>query len=342
MWPGLPSRLSSVQGFALPPFVTATSGTQRRSKSERVSLGTGSECRGSAVFRLSFALLCFVSRLKRRQVCAKLADYGLARGHAGDLKLGLETWQWLAPEGTIFPELSVLDPRSSGFGPAADIFSFGVVLWELLNGPGLSSPYAEWSGRRTARQLKMDIIEAGLRPAHIQFSIEAFQAQVSPLTHSQPLYSDLVELIEACWQHEPTRRPQAGAVVEALVKQCLTGKAAALMKPAGAPLSPRAASLQVTKTKPQTAPIKGVTALRADTVRRENSELRQLYEGARRRRTELVHMMLVATGQEVQQEPNLRAAASLPSGCWQRRAPWMVGGFASGQPTHPGRIPPSP
>ena len=54
-----------------------------------------------------------VSLAEDAAVHAKLGDYGPARFAAGKLQMGLQSWQYLAPE--------VLDPRSAGFDVRADV-----------------------------------------------------------------------------------------------------------------------------------------------------------------------------------------------------------------------------
>ena len=54
-----------------------------------------------------------VSLAEEAPVRAKLGDYGLARFAAGKLQMGLQSWQYLAPE--------VLDSSSAGFDVRADV-----------------------------------------------------------------------------------------------------------------------------------------------------------------------------------------------------------------------------
>ena len=65
-----------------------------------------------------------VSLDEKAAVHAKLGDYGLARFAAGKLKMGLQSWQYLAPE--------VLDPRSAGFDVRADVCWNGAKIRSLV------------------------------------------------------------------------------------------------------------------------------------------------------------------------------------------------------------------
>lgn len=87
---------------------------------------------------------------------------------------GNEAWRWKAP-----------DPPPAL--PTGDVYSFGVLLWELVSPPAF--PYEEYSIDHTLASLRVAIKE-GLRPA------------ISPCI---PLH--VKELIQACWDQTPSARP---------------------------------------------------------------------------------------------------------------------------------------
>ncbi|KAG1700120.1 hypothetical protein DVH05_011932 [Phytophthora capsici] len=111
----------------------------------------------------------------------KLADFGISRANdQSELMTGCcGTFQWMAPEVLTSQKYSI----------SADIYSFGVIVWEICEG---SAPFKDL----TPAQIPLAVVQERRRPI------------ISPKT---PL--PLRDLIQRCWQHEPTHRPTAAEVV---------------------------------------------------------------------------------------------------------------------------------
>ncbi|KAI8025342.1 Serine/threonine-protein kinase STY46 [Camellia lanceoleosa] len=114
----------------------------------------------------------------------KVADFGVARVKAqtGVMTAETGTYRWMAPE--------VIEHRP--YDHKADIFSFGIVLWELLTG---KLPY----DYLTPLQAAVGVVQKGLRPT------------IPKNTHPK-----LAELLERCWQHDPNLRPAFSEIIDIL------------------------------------------------------------------------------------------------------------------------------
>ncbi|KAB2036491.1 hypothetical protein ES319_D03G004700v1 [Gossypium barbadense] len=114
----------------------------------------------------------------------KVADFGVARVQAqsGVMTAETGTYRWMAPE--------VIEHKP--YDHKADVFSFGIALWELLTG---EIPYS----LLTPLQAAVGVVQKSLRPT------------IPKNTHPR-----LGELLERCWQQDPTQRPNFSEIIEIL------------------------------------------------------------------------------------------------------------------------------
>lgn len=114
----------------------------------------------------------------------KVADFGVARVkvQSGVMTAETGTYRWMAPE--------IIEHKP--YDHKADIFSFGIVLWELLTG---KLPYEYL----TPLQAAVGVVQKGLRP-----------------TIPKNTNPKLAELLERCWQQDPTLRPDFSEIIEIL------------------------------------------------------------------------------------------------------------------------------
>ncbi|KAG0528230.1 hypothetical protein BDA96_06G300400 [Sorghum bicolor] len=104
----------------------------------------------------------------------KIADFGVSRNpsQGGDMTAETGTYRWMAPE--------VINHKP--YDHRADIFSFAVVLWELVTS---KIPYENLTPLQAALGVRQ-----GLR------------LEIPPLVHPQ-----LSKLIQRCWDEDPNLRP---------------------------------------------------------------------------------------------------------------------------------------
>ncbi|XP_020589176.1 serine/threonine-protein kinase STY46-like [Phalaenopsis equestris] len=114
----------------------------------------------------------------------KVADFGVAcvKTQPGIMTAETGTYRWMAPE--------VIEHKP--YDHKADVFSFGIMMWELLAG---KLPYESL----TPLQAAVGVLKTGLRPI------------IPKNTHPK-----LTLLIEKCWQKDPALRPDFSEILDTL------------------------------------------------------------------------------------------------------------------------------
>lgn len=136
--------------------------------------------------------------LIRKNWDALLGDMGLARLQTSDnvdtMRKMRGTYLYSAPE--LFKESSYTD--------RCDIYSLGIVFWELLSRllrKTYRSPFSEYPNLKIPFQIFFHAATKNLRPT---------------IPHNCP--SPLKDIVQRCWDSNPEIRPSAIALLEELTK----------------------------------------------------------------------------------------------------------------------------
>ncbi|CAH0492631.1 unnamed protein product [Peronospora farinosa] len=141
---------------------------------------------------------------------AKLADFGISKvsnfvnrvrysertvsfpeqnpSMSGELTSFAGTWRWNAPE-------ILQDPHNCRYSRATDMYSFGMVLWEIASDGAV--PFSDTKFDFEVR--KKVLVE-----------------QRPPINPGQCCPQRFAQLIEECWAHDPAHRPSAPQAAEIL------------------------------------------------------------------------------------------------------------------------------
>ncbi|KAL2608835.1 hypothetical protein R1flu_027408 [Riccia fluitans] len=122
----------------------------------------------------------------------KLVDFGLAREETLTEMMTAETgtYRWMAPE--LYSTVTLRNGEKKHYNHKVDVYSFGIVLWELL-----------------VNRLPFE----GM--SNLQAAYAAAFKKVRPQI-ADNLPEDLVFIVQSCWAEDPNIRPNFGQVVRML------------------------------------------------------------------------------------------------------------------------------
>ena len=116
--------------------------------------------------------------VSRDEIC-KVGDFGLLRKIPKDNKVYIAKSEFPFPLRWMAPESF----KKREFSPASDVWSFGIVMWEMYNPTKL--PYDSMNDMECAVNV----------------------SQGTRLTIPEPYPETVVKIMKACWQIDPTKRP---------------------------------------------------------------------------------------------------------------------------------------
>ena len=116
--------------------------------------------------------------VNKDEIC-KVGDFGLLRKIPKDATVYRAKSEFPFPLRWMAPE----SYQKKEFSPASDVWSFGIVMWEMYNPNKL--PYDD-----------MNDLECAI---HV--------SQGTTLTIPKPYPETVVKIMKACWQQDPSKRP---------------------------------------------------------------------------------------------------------------------------------------
>ncbi|KAK1321953.1 Serine/threonine-protein kinase HT1 [Acorus calamus] len=130
--------------------------------------------------------------LTANQKTVKLIDFGLAREETVSEMMTAETgtYRWMAPE--LYSTVTLRLGEKKHYTNKVDVYSFGIVLWELLTN---RMPFEGMS--------------------NLQAAYAAAFKQVRPVM-PEDMPPELVFIVQSCWVEDPNTRPSFNQIIRML------------------------------------------------------------------------------------------------------------------------------
>ncbi|PPR85582.1 hypothetical protein GOBAR_AA35109 [Gossypium barbadense] len=140
-------------------------------------------------------------------MCVKVADFGISclESQCGSAKGFTGTYRWMAPEMI----------KEKHHTKKVDVYSFGIVLWELLTA---LTPFDNMTPEQAAFAVCQKNMEAVMQEAVMQNPKSIFSVGIEDARPLLPSSCPLAfsHLINRCWSSNPEKRPQFEEIVSIL------------------------------------------------------------------------------------------------------------------------------